>query len=48
MATIAIGEWMDGHEPMVQTHRDFIGRIGLVINPILYISKHNSNFFRNA
>ena len=33
MATVAVREWMDLHQPVMKSDRYFVGRISLVGNP---------------
>src|SRR5580698_9934961 len=47
MAAIAVGEWMDRHQPMMETCSDLIGRVCLVLNLSLDIVTQHAHALRD-
>jgi len=37
MAPVAIGEWMDGDQAVMEAHGDFVGRIAGVLNLVMNV-----------
>src|ERR1035438_1473406 len=48
MPSVAIRERVDGDKTVMQPHRDFVGRIGLVLDPVTDIAMKTRHFLPDS